>query len=302
MAQIGVSCPRGLISWEECLGSCAPNPLHPCDYTPDILDQMRTDYTDPDREPGVESFTPTRLLGCARQPVIMGESDHYVDVDGAWNLVRGNMVHALMEQARYPSAVTVVREQRMATTVMTKYGPQPFTAKPDLIVVKSIEFPGPVAQVHIKVVDYKTKADIKHDLTVVQMDHALQVNMYAWVAQECLVDHLPDSMLFDNGAEVVVDEVEVVYCSMRKVRRFTSAGSRLTKGKRLTVNPLTYETITLQPITLWSMDLVGKFIARKIEERIEAEVQLPDILTGDAAWRCDYCPVRQLCYQIGNQP
>jgi hypothetical protein len=305
MAQIGVSCPRGLISWEECLGSCAPNPLHPCNYTPDVLELMRIDYTDPDREPGVESFTPTRVLGCARQPVLMGESDYHVDVDSAYKMVRGNMVHALIQTARYPGAVTIIREQRMKVMVQTKYGQQLFTAKPDLIVVTRID-PGPddnscAPVVHVRVVDYKSTNEIAHQFTEPKLDHQLQVNMYAWVASQCLLDYLPHAEHLAQDAVVQVDGVELAHFAMNKTRRFVSEGPRLDRGKMLTRNPKTFETITLAPITLWDMDLVGQFIARKIEERIEAEIKLPDILEGDAAWRCDYCPVRNLCYQIGNQ-
>lgn len=294
--QLGVKCPRGLVDWDDCLSSCAPNPLHPCQYTPDILNQMRVDYTDPDREPGVESFTPTRILGCARQPVIMGDADYYVDVDHQWPLVRGNMVHALMERATYPGAVAVIREQRMSTTVWTGQGPQPFTGKPDLIVVKSIAPDG----MHIKVVDYKSTGEIGHDLIAAKADHQLQVNMYAWLASECVPGSL-EGIPAHLGMPVVVDEVEIVYASMKKIRRFTSAGPLTTTGKMKTRNPRSYERLDLEPIKLYDMRRVGRFIKAGIEARLDAKEELPDILDGDAAWICEYCPVKELCFQIGNR-
>ena len=299
--QLGVKCPRGTIGWDECLLHCVHDPLHPCDYTADILDMMRVDYEDPDREPGVESFTPTRLLGCPRQPVLMSDADYYVDVEQAYPATRGNMVHALMEKARYPGAVKVIREKRFATTAMTKYGPQPFTAKPDLIVVQDMYMaetgPNPVWKIHVKIVDYKSTADIGHDMTEAKFEHQLQVNMYAWVVSQCLPDFLELP-----GAEVVVDAVEIVYCSMRKIRRFTSGGPRVTKGKRKTLKPLTYEPLTLQAIKLWTMPQMGRYIARRIETYIDArEVALPNILEGDDAWLCNYCPVFALCREVGNQ-
>lgn len=290
--QVGVHCPRGFISHEECR-RCALDPLHPCDYTPDVLESMRIDYDDEDREPGVDSFTPTRILGCARQPLLMGQGDYYVDVDQAYAMFRGNMVHSLVEKSRYPGATAVIREQRMKTTVDTRYGPQVFSAKPDIIVVKEIK---PVSrEVFIKVVDYKSTGDIRHDMLEAKMDHQWQVNMYAWVASRVLPD-----VLDLPGAQVVVDEVEIAYFAMRKMRRFTSAGERQTKGKRLSVSPLRYETITLRPLMLLPMPAVGAFVRGKIEERIEAKEELPDILEGEQAWRCNYCPVRELCYRIGN--
>jgi CRISPR/Cas system-associated exonuclease Cas4 (RecB family) len=260
---------------------------------------MRTDYQDPDREPGVESFTPSRLLGCPRQTVLMGQADHYIDIDQAWPMVRGNMIHALMEKASYPHAVATVREKRFATTVMTKYGPQPFTGKADLIVVKSVESVNGVPTLHCKVVDYKSKNEIKHDLTSALLDHQLQVNMYAWLSQKCLLDTV--DLGFPPEAVVVVDELEIVYCSMQKVRRFTSAGQLQSPGKMITRNPRTNEMLTLEPITLWPPDKTERFIAAKIEERIDAKEVLPPILEGDAAWRCNYCPIKDYCYGLGNK-
>jgi hypothetical protein len=300
--QLGVRCPRGTIAWDECLLSCAPNPLHPCDYTADMLDAMRVDYEDPDREPGVESFTPTRLLGCARQPVLMGDADYYVDVEQSYPAFRGNMVHALMEKTRHPGAVSVIRERRFATTVMTKHGPQPFTAKPDLIVVKSIVHDlradvsgGPEYTIHVKVVDYKSTGEIGHDMLAAKLEHQLQVNMYAWVVSQCLPDYLGMP-----HAAVVVDELEIVYCSMKKIRRFTSAGTRQTRGKMKTRKPATYESITLQAIRLWDIPKMGRYIQRRIEARLDAKVELPDMLEGDDAWLCDYCPIKALCFEVGN--
>lgn len=291
MAQLGVLCPRGTISWEECLGSCAHNPLRPCDYSADMLNYMRRDYEDPDAEPGVESFTPSRLLGCVRQPVIMGDSDYYVDVDQAYPALRGNMIHALMERATYPGALLVIREHRFSQTVMTKEGPKPFTGKADVVVVKSIRD----GVIYVKVIDYKSTGEIGHDMTEARMSHQLQINMYAWLATQ----ELPALLELPNHI-VVVDELEIVYCSMKKIRRFTSAGSRQTRGKRKTVRPLSYEQITLAPLNFWSIHKTGLYIRHKIEERLDAKVKLPDILEGDDAWLCNYCPVFAVCHQIGN--
>lgn len=291
MAQLGVYCPRGTISWEECLGSCAHNPLRPCDYTADMLNMMRRDYEDDDAEPGSDAFTPTRLLGCARQPVITGQSDYYVDVEQAYPATRGNMIHALMEKATYPGVPLVVREHRYETTVMTKYGPQPFSGKADLVVVNQIRN----KIINIKIIDYKSIGEIGHDFTEAKQNHQLQVNMYAWLVSQ----QLPD-LLGLHGFEVVVDEVEIIYVAFKKKRRFTSAGELRRRGKRLTVRPLTYATITLKALPLWPIKATGKYIASKIEERLDAEVTLPPILEGDDAWLCNYCPIFDVCHQIGN--
>jgi hypothetical protein len=161
-----------------------------------------------------------------------------------------------LPKARYPGAIKVIREKRFAIMVMTKYGPQPFTAKPDLIVVQDIldKHPADADEVHVKIVDYKSIAGIGHDMTEAKFEHQLQVNIYAWVVSQCLPNFLELP-----GAEVVVDSVEIVYCSMRKIRRFTSGSPRVTKGKRKPLKPLTYEPLTLQPIKLWTMPQMGRY-------------------------------------------
>lgn len=291
--QIGVRCPRGEIEWEECLTKCAPNPLHPCDYTPDLLNLMRVDYADPDREPGVESFTPTRLLGCQRRGVLEGDADYFVDVDGAYKMVRGHMVHRLMELANYPSAVSVMREKRMGVQVETSFGPKLFTGKADLIVLKqvthNIRDGKPEFIYHCKVVDYKSTSEIKHELVEAKPEHVLQVNMYAWLVQQAL----------SNEDELyLVDELEIVYCDMRKTRRFTSAGWRKAKGKRISTRPLRYEDLDLAPITLHQHNRIGAFIQRGIERKLSAREELPPPLEGDDAWVCAFCPVFQVCQDL----
>ncbi len=169
-----------------------------------------------------------------------------------------------------------------------------------MIVVKRIdglgeegEYLGLTPTIHIKVVDYKSTNDIGHDLTEAKLDHQLQVNMYAWVA----TSELPAQIGWP-GAKVVIDELEIVYVSMKKVRRFTSAGPRTTKGKMIQRRPPDYADLVLEPIMLLS-DVEG-LVRSRIEERIRAKDELPDILEGDEAWRCDFCPVNALCMSTGN--
>jgi hypothetical protein len=213
-------------------------------------------------------------------------------------MVRGNMVHRLMELANYPSAVSVLREERLSVPVETRFGPKTFTGKPDLIVVTHIEHDlrggSPEFIYHCRVVDYKSTSEIKHDLTAARPEHVLQVNMYAWLAEEAL-------SRFPEDAVYVVDELEIVYCDMRKTRRFTSAGPRKTKGKRTSTRPLTYEELTLQPITRHSHDRIGAFIQRGIERKVSAREELPPPLEGDEAWVCPYCPVQPMCVALAGR-
>lgn len=322
--QIGVKLDGKRMSWDEAF-AYAQDPLRDSPYPPDLLDLMRIDYDDPDREPGIESFTPTRIMGCHRQAVLMEDHDYYIDPDLDYPKVRGHMIHALMEKARYPGAVSVLREKRMrldlnAGTTRAGEGPLLFTAKPDLVVVKRVENihnETPLAlentitpRATFKVVDYKSKSEIKHELTETFYEHELQVNMYAWmVAQNPAIynergEYLGTTVELLGLAgipelELVCDEVEIVYCDMKKVRRFTSKGSTQTRGKRLNRSrPYQYETLTLAPIHLWTPEKVGRFIRRRIDERLAAKEELPPILPESERWRCDYCPLADLCYGL----
>lgn len=291
MRQVGVKCVRGLISHSECR-VCAQKPDHPCAYPPDVLERMRQEN---DKEPGTDVFSPTRLVACDRQSVLMLSEDYYVDVEGQWPLIRGTLLHEGMESvkgnASYPGALAVIREFRFHLPVTTKYGTFEFTGKPDGIVILVLEQDTETA--HIKIIDYKTKANVDHLLVAAKPEHQLQINLYAYLAIKCLPEALGKPDL-----QVVVDELEIFYAGYNKPRRFTSAATLQTKGKRL-LKPVRYETLELQPIIRYSMKAMEAWVTRKIEAKIRAREVLPPILEGDAAWICDYCPVRERCYEIG---
>lgn len=299
MPVIGVKLAGRNYTWEQAFHEAVHNPLRDWPYTVDMLALAAGIESE---EPERDAFSPSRLLGCHRQSVLSGMVDYYLDMDQSWPLVRGNMVHALMERARYPGVVATIREVRFYTTVDTAYGPQKFTAKPDLIVIDRIDTDWPSDEghgqgnaqetIHIKVVDYKSKNGIKHDLTEAQYEHELQVNMYAYILSRELPTHLgmPE-------ASLVVDELEIDYVDMARVRRFTSAGWLSDRGKRTSTRPLTYETLHLAPITIHPRDKVERFVRRRIEERIQAREQLPacSYAGTDKEYLCNYCPVRDAC-------
>lgn len=294
--QIGMKCVRGEILHSECR-QCALNPLHPCQYGPDILEKMRVDYTSPEREPGPMSFTPSRLMGCPRQAQLQEHTDYFSDVDYAYPLTRGHMVHALMEKGRYPGALSTIREQRFETKIETAYGPQSFSGKMDLVVINS--FDPNTALWHVGIVDYKTKSKIEHSLVRAEDDHIAQVNMYAWLVSKAL----PPALGFEDGT-VVIDWLEIEYYAMEKARRFTSAGPLTARGKRITgTHPVEYETLTLLPVPMYSLDGVEKSIRRRIELRLQPE--LAPILDVEDRWKCERCPVYEVCYglpELGGIP
>lgn len=280
---LGVRINGQVMGWDEAFQEAATNPLRPWPYTPDMLALLAGLDDD---EPDDRAFSPSRLLGCHRESALKTEHGYYVDAENSWPLVRGNMVHALMERARYPGALDIIREKRFYTTIQTKYGPQQFTAKPDLIVAEHLDGGGVL---HLKIVDYKSKGKIEHSLTEASFEHELQVCMYALIVTRELAREL--------GSPVVVDEVEIDYVDMSRVRRFTSAGWLTDRGKLISRKYGEYETLHLAPIRLWSLPKVERFVRRRIEERIQASRVLPPILKEEERWRCLRCPVREKCYQ-----
>ena len=248
---------------------------------------MRYNPSDPQAEPGSRAFTPSRLLSCPRQAQLQEDTDYFIDVDNAYPLTRGNMVHALMESARYPGAVATIREQRFKTTVETSQGTKPFSGKCDLIILRQFDADEDVY--HATIVDYKTISKIGHDLTRAHDEHIAQVNMYAWLVTK----ELPKSL----WKPVIVDTLEIQYYAMEKARRFTSAGPLQAKGKRIVGRrPWEYETLELAPIPLYSLDLVELAIRNRVEQRLEPE--LAPILPDEERWKCDRCPVRDLCFSL----
>ena len=288
VASKGVRCIRGEIPHDECR-RCAQDPLHPCQYPPDMLEGMVRD----DSQPSNLAHSPSRLLGCARQAVLESQHDYYVDVDWSYPMFRGNMVHALMESTTYPDAYMTIREQRLTTLIDTKNGPREFTGKPDLIVVKSCED----GVIHIKVVDYKSKSDIGHDLVEAAVDHQIQVNLYAYLAAQRLPRF--DVFALIPGLTVVVDELEIVYADMKKVRRFTSAGWLSARGKRIGRTGSNYEALALQPIRIKDMQWCHGFIRNRIERR--EGLTLPAVLPEDEVWKCNRCPVFDMCDALAQE-
>jgi hypothetical protein len=276
--QVGVHCIRGNIPHQECR-QCALNPLHPCAYTPDLLEKIRVDP----HERSIQ-FSPTRILSCFRQSVLKGQVDYYTDVDNAYPLMRGNMLHAMMEMSRYPGAIGCLREHQFHTTVHTAYGDVPFESKPDLIVIKEAQD----GVLKCKVVDYKTKTDVGHDLTAPIFNHIAQVNMYRWLVMR----ELPK----ECGWDVDVDELEIEYCAMAKPRRFTSAGPLVTRGKMTKRSPRQYADLPLEAIPVWELDAIEKAVVRRIELRLAPREALPEVLPPEEQWMCERCDVAKVCW------
>ncbi len=295
MTQLGVHCPRGNISHKECK-RCSANPLRPCSWTPDMLELIRSENDD---QPAPDAFTPSRLLDCDRKSALISQHDYYQDLDNVWPIVRGHMVHALMERSSNPNALRQFREVRFDTEIETKYGKQRFLGKPDLINVLYEHVDDGRTWWGVSIVDYKSHREVEHSLVAPERKHVMQLNMYAWLVTQCLPkckDNLPYARNWPDVVEVI--ELELVYVDMSRVRRFTSEGPLKGKGKLLDRRTREKEVLDLEPIPLMSLEDTEAWIRKHIEMKIEAKNVLPPPLEGDAARICPYCPMFNICSDL----
>lgn len=186
---------------------------------------------------------------------------------------------------------------------------------------------------HVRVVDWKSKNDIPHTMLEAEKDHIFQINEYRLLVERELLSYLRgwredspahlDARLYLNTpfdideltvSRVVVDELAIVYLTSNKTRTFHSETFLWTKGKMLgestmgadgkmhfhAFRPRQYEEIEIAPLPKWQVEYTEQVIREGIERQIEAEEVLAPPLEGDDALRkCEFCPVRQACYDIG---
>lgn len=305
MSQLGVRCAYyGKVSHSYCT-ECSLKPLHPCGFPANLLEKMRAseDYERTE-------FTPSTLLECDRRTVLYTTRDHWMDPEHEWWLHRGHDIHHYLEMLDFPegSVVATVREKRLKTTVETKYGTQLISGKMDLVVVKRVEdeiiSPKYVnldedvyeRVAYCKIVDYKTKK-VEHSLVKPDRKHQMQLNIYAWLVENTLLDL--DTPQLKGVDRVVVDELELVYIDMGKCRRFSSEGEMVVNGvKRKGAREA--EKITLAQINLLDMQTVEAWVVSRIEQKIQAKTTLPSVedalyQSGNDASFCFFCPMKEVC-------
>lgn len=312
----GVKCILGTVSMEEHMKCMVDQPGPPCGIEPSVLQMI----TRPAFERAQEEvkFSPSSLSSCHRQEALKTGQDWYVDVKAAYKTVRGTIVHQGMgEEPAYPGILGVVREKRMAAPINTMYGQQVFKGKPDMVALLYMED----HTLHIKVVDYKTKTEVSHDLVRADDRYVYQVNEYGWLASQFLPDwlnagagpelRLNDGIVLPTIEGVVVDEVSIMYMDMAKTRTFTSSGYLSDRGKMLgdKINgkwrrrvPPEWDSLELEPIPLFDPSYTESLIVNGIENQIKASIELAEPVHGeDAKLMCRNCPVRQSCYHIGKR-
>jgi hypothetical protein len=128
---------------------------------------------------------------------------------------------------------------------------------------------------------------------------------------------------------VVVDELEIIYTDLKRVRRFNSGVTLVDRGAELKPSGLEhlyedlydytgrtgknrtlrvvehkgkfYERLELEPIDLLPHDDMTDWITQRIEQKIDAKTQLPPPLEPPADWVCNYCQVRDVCFKLAGK-
>ncbi len=273
----------------EC-NTCVSLPMHPCPFHGKILAAL---WGDGENKPSALALSPTRMQGCMRARYLEAHgAERILDPYRAWNALRGTMAHAMLEMIDNPApgVLREVKEMRFETTLQTRYGPKKLVGQPDLI---EVLFENDEKLV-VKVTDWKSIKEIAHDFLDAKEAHQKQVNMYAYL----LAKALPDA-LGQPGLEVVVDELEIVYFDMAKVRRFTSKTELADRGAILSPRSAErYRVLHLGSLVLKSVAEMETHITEWMETAIEAEIELAPIRTGQEAALCNYCAYKRACFAL----
>jgi hypothetical protein len=340
----GVRCIRGTIDLAEHMRCMVESTGPPCGVEPSILQMILRPNAE--REAGEVIFSPSSISSCHRRTALGKDEDYYLDIRQGYKMVRGSIFHqGLGQEPAYPGVLGVVRELRMGSLINTKYGEKTFHGKPDAVVLlrtTSIEHlawtegggemhdleRSMKTTLHVKLVDYKTRGEIGHDLVEADPRHVIQINEYAWLVRRFLPGWLnqvlstwpsdyQEHLFMEEGTllplidEVVVDELSIVYLDMSRSRTFSSLGFLYDQGKMISDyidgryvrrKPVEYEELELEIIHMFQDPYIGGKIRRGVEGQIEAETMLAPPLTGsDARLMCGGCEVKQACYELGRQ-
>jgi hypothetical protein len=287
MTQIGFNCPvYGPVLHDECRACSVDENRHVCMYPPPVLENMR-EQVSTERD-GI--YSPTQLTGCFRQQVLLSSEDYYADPNDLYAMQKGTLTHTGLATLDYPGALWTLSEERLYIKVQTKYGEVRYGGKPDLVVVKKVEN----ETIRALLIDWKTTDSLSHDTTVSD-DYIMQINQY-----KLILESEPENKFYEPVFDypVKVDEMEL-YVLGRRAKRFSSLISLKTKGKLIDRVNKVHEEIELEKIPVLSNEDTAQWVVKRIEERIEANDKLPPVLGPEDNWKCNYCPVRKSCFEIG---
>ena len=280
----GFVCPveDAKIDTDDCLHCAQANARPNCPFTAPVLKGI----AERNGGRGFVGWSATTILGCPRAARLKGLIDYYLDPAEAYWAFRGQIAHAIVEDAAGRGVMT---ETRFARTVTIDGVPVLVTGQPDVVYPE---------RGHL--VDYKTTKKVpqgwftytcldcgqvmqegkwklrrgvrktcphcgrNHSSSEVRKalavgpprpygSHTAQINIYAWL----VADH------------VAVRSAEVVYLDMERMVRV--------------------------PVELWDPERTEAMVGERLAPLAAAE--LPPALADDAPgkWRCKYCDVQAAC-------
>lgn len=299
----------------------------PCGFPPTLLEQMSRPKLE--RIEQAVIFSPSSIGACHRQHSLQKDHDWYVSPDDSYALTRGTLMHQWLAHEPAPDGTLgVIRELRMHAPIdVPGRETQKFSGQVDEILLLRTETNAEgLVTLHVSITDWKSRSDIAHSFQAPDRKNEYQVNYYAWLCTEILALYIneweimaPAEANFQLTGDplpridlVVVDELNIVYMSMSKVRKFTSSGFRFAKGKQLGEtgndgrwhkykNPERWEEIELAPVRAMGHDYVASLIRQGIALQMDGDEQLaPPLIGDDAALMCPKCGVREACITLGR--
>jgi hypothetical protein len=205
-----------------------------------------------------DSISVTQLLGCPRKVYLEGTTDYAVPPADNYAAFRGMVVHAVLEE----SGEGAEKETR----VEREYRGVTISGQPD----------------NLRVVGVNNRTLLRDWKSVNKLPlydnayshHQEQVNLYRWLL----------------SLDWRRTDLEIVYLAMDGVKVIPlKRGGTNRYGRAI-------------PMQVWTDEEVESFLDRKLmvlsaQRKHESPVAYHNVPVDDL-WQCDYCPVRNRCYEL----
>lgn len=209
-----------------------------------------------------DSISVTQLLGCPRKVYLEGTTDYAVPPADNYAAFRGMVVHSVLEDAG-EGAESETRVEREYRGVI-------ISGQPDNLRV-------------VEVGNGRSKRKLLRDWKSVNKlpmydnaysHHQEQVNLYRWLL----------------GLDWRLTDLELVYLSMDGVKVIPLKRGGTNRFGR----PI--------PMQVWTDEEVEAFLDRRLmvlaaQRKYESPVAYHNV-DADDLWACDFCPVRERCYEL----
>lgn len=205
-----------------------------------------------------DAISVTQLLGCPRKVYLEGTTDYAVPPADNYAAFRGMVVHAVLEDGGDGAS--------SETRVEREYRGVTISGQPDSLRVVGVN-------------NRKLLRDWKSVKSLPTYDNAYshhqeQVNLYRWLL----------------GLDWRLTDLEVVYLSMEGVKVIPlKRGGTNRYGRAI-------------PMQVWTDEEVEAFLDQKLmvlaaQRKYQSPVAYHNV-DVDHLWQCDYCPVRNRCYEL----